>query len=213
MTTGAACSINSRFARAGILVLLVIVFAHIGAQYTAWYAARAAWIPVHTLTYYRVIFTIWATAILLTPALCFFILFKAGAVESYWRAFWTSSYVAFLSHLYWTVLATFHGNFQEIFNSHAGVATNPERVVQHPGPDFVLALWWGMDVALLWLVRPDIRWIRLQRGAVHLVAFAMFVAALMAPKASRVAHVLGMIMAAAVLSACLARLVFRRRNP
>ncbi|MDO8479840.1 MAG: peroxidase family protein [Candidatus Rokubacteria bacterium] len=215
MTASAACPINSRFARVGILSLLLIALAHIGAEDAAWYATRAGWTPVHTLTYYRVIFTIWATAILLTPALCFFILFKPGAVESHWRAFWTFSYVAFLSHLYWTVIATFHGNFREIFHSQSWLIPkpNPERIVDQPWPDLVLTLWWGLDIALLWLVRGDIRWIRLQRGAVHLVAFTMFVGALMAPKASRVAHILGMVMATTVVSTYMARLVFRQPDP
>jgi len=210
MTASAECPITARFIRVAILSGLLIGLAHLIAEDGARYAAIGGPAPGHTLTHYRVIFTIWATAILLTPALCFFILFKPGVVEDSWRSFWTFSYVAFLSHLYWTVIATFHGNFREIFHSQSGVATNPERIVEQPGLDSVLALWWGLDVALLWLVRRDVRWIRLQRGAVHLAAFTMFVGALMAPKASRVAHLLGMAMATTVVSTYLARLVFRQ---
>jgi hypothetical protein len=210
MTASAECPITARFIRVAILSGLLIGLAHLVAEDGARYAAIGGPAPGHTLTHYRVIFTIWATAILLTPALCFFILFKPGVVEDSWRSFWTFSYVAFLSHLYWTVIATFHGNLWEIFHSQSGVATNPERIVEQPGLDSVLALWWGLDVALLWLVRRDVRWIRLQRGAVHLVAFTMFVGALTAPKASRVAHLLGMVMATTVVSTYLARLVFRQ---
>jgi hypothetical protein len=211
--TGTPITAGFRYGRVAMLSVLLLVLAHIG----AWDAARYAWYfklaPLHSLTYYFVIFTIWATAILLTPALCFFILFKPGAIEMYWRAFWTFSYVAFLTHLYWTIVATFHGNFSEIFHSHSGEATSSERVVEHPWPDSFLALWWGMDVLLAWLVRRDVRWIRLQRGLLHLVAFLMFAMALEAPKASRVAHILGMVMAGTVLSAFMSRLVFRQADP
>jgi hypothetical protein len=204
---------RSRYCRVAILAVLLIVLAHLG----AWDASNYAWhlklAPLHSLTYYFVIFTIWATAILLTPALCFFILLKPGAIETYWRAFWTSSFFAFLTHLYWTVVATFHWNFHEIFHSQIGVATNPERIVQHPLPDTILALWWGMDVLLAWRVRRDVAGIRLQRGLLHLVAFLMFAMALEAPKASRVAHLLGMVMVGAVLSTFMARLVFRQADP
>ncbi len=213
MTVSAGCPIDGRFVRVALLSGFLILLAHVVAGQTAWYVGRSGAPGVHTVTYYRVIFTIWATAILLTPALCFYILFKPGAIESYWRSFWTFAYVAFLLHFYWTVIGTFHLNFYEIFHSHSGFVANQEHIVDHPGPDLFLTLWWGLDVALLWLVRREIRWIRLQRGLLHLVAFGMFVMAFAAPKASRGAHILGMVMAGTVLSAYMARLVFRQPDP
>ena len=217
MTAMAECPMTTgvRYCRVALLSVLLIVLAHVVAGDGARYAAIGGPAPGHTVTYYRVVFTIWATAILLTPALCFFILFKPGPMEDYWRAFWTFSYVAFLSHLYWTVLATFHGNLWEIFHSQSWHIPKPnlERIVEHPGFDSVLALWWGLDVVLVWLVWRDVKFVRLQRGAVHLVAFIMFVRALEAPKASRFAHLLGMIMATTVLSTYMARLVFRQPDP
>jgi hypothetical protein len=213
MSPSAECPINRRLLYVGILSALVIALAHVVAMQTAWYVGRSGSPAVHTATYYHVIFSIWATAILLTPALCFFILFRPGAVEEYWRAFWTFAFVAFLFHLYWTVIRTFQLNFYEIFHSHSGFVANREHTVDQPAADFFLALWWFIDVILLWTVRWEVRWIRLQRGLLHLVTFVMFVMAFTAPKASRGAHILGMVMAGAVLSAYMTRLLFRQPDP
>jgi len=169
--------------------------------------------PVHTVLYYRVIFTIWASALFLTPALCFHVFSRADALNSYWRAFWTFSYLAFLAHLYWTAFATFHGNWAEIFHSQAGPGVDPERVVQHPGPDLFLAAWWGLDVLLAWLV-ADHKWVRVQRGAVHLLAFVMFFGAFtLAAKASTTAHVLGIVMLLAVATSFLLSVLLHESDP
>ena len=213
MSPSAECPINRRLLYVGILSALLIALAHVVAMQTAWYVGRSGSPAVHTATYYHVIFSIWATAILLTPALCFYILFRPGPVEEYWRALWTFAYVAFLFHLYWTVLKTFQLNFYEIFHSHSGFVANREHTVDQPAADLFLAFWWGLDVVLLWAVRWEIRWIRLQRGLLHLVAFVMFVMAFTAPKASRGAHMLGMVMAGTVLSAYMTRLLFRQPDP
>jgi hypothetical protein len=176
-------------------------------------AHQAPGLPVHTVLYYRVIFTIWATILLLTPALCFHVFSIADAPNSFWRAFWTFAYLAFLAHLYWTIVAMFHLNWVEIFHSQQGVVIDPERAVDHPGPDLFLAFWWGFDVLLAWLV-ADSKWVRVQRGAVHLLAFAMFFGAFtLATKASIVAHLLGIVMFVAVAVCFLASAIIREPDP
>src|SRR5438128_694533 len=64
------------------LFLLLMVLAHGGAELKVRLGT-----PVHTVLYYRVIFTIWACILLLTPALCFHVFSRADAPNSYWRAF------------------------------------------------------------------------------------------------------------------------------
>jgi hypothetical protein len=196
------------------LFLALIALAHGGAELKAMLDARAAsTVATHTAVYYRVILTIWVTILLLTPALCFHVFSRAGAPNSYWRAFWTVSYLAFLTHLYWTIVGTFHGDWAEIFHSQEGVATNPERVVQHPGPDLFLAAWWGLDVVLAWVV-ADHKWVRIQRGAVHLLAFVMFFGAfVLASKATMAAHALGIGMALAVTVSFVILLIVREEDP
>src|SRR5206468_2066073 len=82
---------RARFWFVFALFLVLMALAHGGAELKAWLDARAPGTTGHTVVYYRAIFTIWATIVLLTPALCFYIFSRAGAPNSYWRAFWTSS--------------------------------------------------------------------------------------------------------------------------
>jgi hypothetical protein len=205
---------QARFWFVFALFLVLMALAHGGAEVKALLDAHAAaGVPRHTVVYYRVIFTAWATIVLLTPALCFHIFSRAGAPNTYWRAFWTFGYLAFLAHFYWTVFGTFHGDWHAIFHSQEGVATNPERVVDHPGPDLFLTAGWGLDVALAWLV-SDRKWVRVQRGAVHMLVFTMFVGAfVLAPKASIVARCLGILMTLTVSGCFVLRLIVRETDP
>jgi hypothetical protein len=196
------------------LFLVLMALAHGAAELQAWLDARGPTPPVHTVVHYRVISTIWVTVVLLTPALCFHIFSRSNAPNSYWRAFWTVAYLSLLTHLYWAVFGTFHGDLYAIFHSQEGVASDPDMVVEHPGPDFFLAAWWGLDVALAWLITDDRKWLRVERGAVHMLAFAMvFGATVLAAKAGIVAHLLGIAMALAVLGCFVLRLIVRESDP
>ena len=197
-----------------VLFLVLMALAHGAAELQAWLDARGPTPPVHTVVHYRVIFTIWVTVVLLTPALCFHIFSRSNAPNSYWRAFWTVAYLSLLTHLYWAVFGTFHGDLYAIFHSQEGVAANPDMVVEHPGPDFFLAAWWGLDVVLAWLISDDRKWVRVERGAVHVLAFAMvFGATVLAAKAGIVAHLLGIAMALAVAGCFVLRLIVRESDP
>ena len=196
------------------LFLVLMVLACSAAELRGWLDARqAAGLPVHSVPYYGAVFTIWAAILLLTPALCFHVFSIADAPNSFWRAFWTFAYLAFLAHLCWTIVGMFHLNWVEIFHSQQGIATDPEKVVDHPGPDLFLAVLWGFDVLLAWLV-ADHKWVRVQRGAVHLLAFVMFFGAFtLATKASIVAHLLGIVMFVAVAVCFLASAIIREPDP
>src|SRR5215471_1243634 len=122
--------------------------------------------PVEDVFYYRVVFTIHACILLLTPALCFHIFSRSDGRNTYWRAFWTVAYLALLVHLYWAGFDVCEKNFSGIWNGTAH-GSLPECRVEHPKPDTFLALWWGFDVILAWLVRDNIKWVQVQRGAVH----------------------------------------------
>jgi Animal haem peroxidase len=168
----------------------------------------------HTVDYYRVIFTLWAAVVLVTPALCFHIFSRSDAPNSYWRAFWTVAYLSLLVHIYWAVAGTCGGDWQVVFHSKVASPAHPECVVEHPGPDFFLAAWWGLDVLLAWLVSDNIKLIRVERGALHVLVFAMvFGATVLASKAGIVAHLLGIIMALTVLGCLVIRLIIRESDP
>src|ERR1700740_3164354 len=73
------------FVFATFVVLMAV--AHGGAQLQGWLYPKTPGLEVHhSVVYYRVIFTIWATLFLVTPALCFHVFSRAGAPNTYWRA-------------------------------------------------------------------------------------------------------------------------------
>jgi hypothetical protein len=196
------------------MFLLLMGIAHGGAELKAWLDTRGPVVSPHTVDYYRVIFTLWAAVILVTPALCFHIFSRSEAPNTYWRAFWTFAYLALAVHIYWAVSGTCAGDWNLVFHSKLASAAHPECVVEHPGPDFFLATWWGLDVLLAWVVSDNIKLIRALRGALHVLAFAMvFGATVLASKAGITAHVLGSVMALTVLSCLVIRTVTRETDP
>jgi hypothetical protein len=165
---------------------------------------------VHTVVYYRIIFTIWVTVVLVTPAFCFYVLQRPAVTAVYWRLFWTFSYLAFLTHFYWAFGVLFGWDFQEMLHSKSGMNPNPEKVVDNPIPDLVLTVWWGVDVLLAWAITRNPTAVQLQRGLLQLVAFAMFVGAtVIAPKAGVEARLLGIVLFLAV-TVCFALMVVLR---
>ena len=205
---------RARFIFVGVVFLVLMALAHGGAYLKAWLDLRGPAADAHTAAYYTVIFTIWATVVLVTPALCFQIFSRSNAPNTYWRAFWTSGYLAFLVHVYWAVFGTCGGDWSVVFNSKVAPPNHPECVVDHPGPDFFLTAWWGLDVVLAWLVWDNNKLVRVQRGAVHVLAFLMFFGAtVLAPKSGIVAHLLGIAMVLAVVGCLVLRLIIRENDP
>src|SRR5215468_11212574 len=99
---------RARFWFVFALFVFLMVLAHGAAELKGSLDGHAApGTEVHTVLYYRVIFSIWATIFLLTPALCFHVFSVADDPNNFWRAFWTFAYVAFLVHLYWSIVVTF----------------------------------------------------------------------------------------------------------
>jgi hypothetical protein len=210
---------RSRYLFVFFLFLVLIALAHGAAELQGSVDAKEkAQTPLrtglHSTLYYRVIFTIWVSALLLIPALGFFLLLRPGSPGAYWRAFWTASYAAFVLHLLWTIGAMFHFNLYDIFHSQSGVAADPEKTVDNPGPDLFLFAWWTLDVVLAWTVSWEIPWVKFQRGAVHLLTFLMFFGAtVLAPKAGVVAHLIGVAMAITVFICVTVLIVVRQSDP
>src|SRR5262249_53354105 len=154
------------------------------------------------------------TVPLLTLALCFHVFSRSNAPNTYWRAFWTAAYLAFLVHLSWAVFGTCGGDWHVVFNSKVATPQFPECTIEQPGPDLFLAAWWGLDVVMAWLVSDNIKWVRVQRGAVHVLAFIMFFGAtVLAAKAGIAARLLGIVMAIIVTGCVVLRLVVRENDP
>ena len=205
---------RARFLFVGILFLALMALTHGGAELKAWLDTQGPPGSAHSVDYYRVIFTIWAAVVLVTPALCFHIFSRSDAPNSYWRAFWTFAYLSFLVHVYWAVFGTCGGDWQVVFHSKVASPMYPECVVEQPAPDFFFTAWWGLDVLLAWVVSDNIKFVRVQRGAVHVLAFAMFFGAtVLAAKAEIVARLLGILMALVVPACLVLRMIIHETDP
>jgi hypothetical protein len=111
-------------------------------------------------------FTIWASLLLATPALSLFpSMHRSPIAHKWWRIFWTASLLLFSVHFYWATVVIFGNDWQRILNTPR---------VSAPRLDTVFAIWWIIDVALAWNLRPDAWWLRVQRAGVHLLAFVLF---------------------------------------
>jgi Animal haem peroxidase len=221
---------RARLIFVGVLFLVLIALALGGGELKAWLDSReavaaaaaataASGAPVaaavtHTAAYNIVIFTIWVAVVLVTPALCFHIFSRSGTPNTYWRAFWTFAFLAFAVHVYWAVFGTCGGDWNVVFHSKVAPPQYPECVVAQPGPDFFFTAWWGLDVLLAWIVSQNIKAVRVERGAVHVLAFTMFFGAtVLASKAEIVARLLGIVMALTVLGCVVVRLIVQENDP
>jgi hypothetical protein len=180
----------------------------------AWKGQQGEFPAPHTVTYYRIVFTIWVATVLLTVALCFYVLRRLSSPSNYWLSFWTFSYLAYLVHFYWAAGVLFGWDFSTILNSKIGTNPDPEKVVCNPVPDLILTVWWGLDVILAWFVLSNPRWLRIERGAISLFALvAFFGATVLAAKAGPIIRVLGVLMAISVGSCYGLRIVCRPMEP
>ncbi|MEM7242695.1 MAG: hypothetical protein AAF429_10970 [Pseudomonadota bacterium] len=104
-------------------------------------------------------YSAWVTTLLLIPAL-YFIWFTDK--HTHWLAFWKTAWIAYIIHLVIAAFGFFGGDFAWM--------TNSTRVSAF-WPGMVLAVWWGVDVALAGRTGTLIR---IQRIGVHLLAFVLF---------------------------------------
>jgi hypothetical protein len=147
-------------------------------------------LPEQRLDLHRTFFTIWASLLLVTPALCLFPFHRSSPrAAQYWLAFWTVSLLAFAIHFYWSVVVVFGNDWSRILNTPR---------VSAPRLDTVFAAWWVVDVALAWFYRGDALWVRAQRVLVHVLAFILFFMGAAREGELLLSHVLGYGMSLAV---------------
>jgi hypothetical protein len=116
----------------------------------------------------RTVYTIWVTAVLVTPALCAFILpGNSTRQRNVWILFWTFSLVAYLVHMSYAIFSVYHGSMQE-FLAGQGIFAAINNVI--------FTLWWILDVLLAWFYRGDTRWLRIERIGAHIYIGLTFIA-------------------------------------
>jgi len=117
---------------------------------------------------FRAKYTVWATTILLIPSLSLFFFWGASRqVNNYWLLLWTFSYLSYLVHFYYGTFVVFDG-FSDTFLKQGELIA---------GSNFLLTFWWGIDVVLAWVSRSPPTWMWIQRVALHVYVFIVFVAA------------------------------------
>jgi hypothetical protein len=149
------------------------------------------------LPFQRMIYSIWATMVLLIPALCLYILpTRTPARTNYWLLFWTFAYLLYLVHFYYAVIVHYHASIPEVFR---------EQGVRIAGSNFLDTLWWGFDVLLAWTVTRDVKWIRIERMLLNIyLPVTFFVASVVIFKGF--VNVLGYAMTAGVVICLIVRI-------
>lgn len=118
--------------------------------------------PARIPALYQSAFTAWAALILLVPAYIF-VWFRTHYAA--WLAFWTTSYIAYVIHLYVSAFWFFGGDFTAM--------TTSSRVSAF-WPGMAILVWWGVDV-LIGFAKPQAKWVTVQRAVIHVLVFVLFV--------------------------------------
>ena len=114
---------------------------------------------------YRTFLTIWVTTILLIPAICLFIFLGVSRVVGiYWLLLWSFSLLSFLIHFYYGTFVQLKGFADTFAQQGVLIATT----------NFLLTFWWTVDVILAWTLATLYHWVWVQRAALHIFIFAIF---------------------------------------
>lgn len=123
--------------------------------------------PQDAQVLYQSAYTAWVALIMTIPAmLSVWLRNHSEVVAQTWRLYWTVGFATFSLHMVWSMAVFFEGDFEWM--------TTSSRVSAF-WPGIIFLFWWAFDVFLAWTRTEDRRWITLQRGAVHVVAFILFV--------------------------------------
>ena len=144
----------------------------------------------------RTVYTLWATAALVTPALCAFALpGHSAAKENIWILFWTFAFTAYLVHAYYALFWVYHGSFREFLDGQ-GIFPAVNNVV--------FTAWWALDLWLAWFRPSRADWVRKQRIAAHIYIGGLFVISTVVLKHGFV-NVLGALLTGAIVICLLIR--------
>ena len=155
------------------------------------------------LGFYRTVYTIWATTVLVTPALCAFALpGNSPRKERVWLLFWTFSFIAYVVHMNYAIFAVYHGSMREFLD---GQGLFPAVV------NVVFTIWWLLDLCLAWLVASQTNWIRIERIAAHIFIGLTFLTSTIILKHGFI-NVLGSLMTASVLICLMVRFDSRKAS-
>jgi len=136
--------------------------------------------------------TIWAASILLIPAFMLYPFENLSIrVSNLAHLYWSFAYLIFLVHAGWAVFIIFHGvadTFKQMGPLIAGM-------------NFLLVIWWGIEVLLLWTVRHLTHGFAVFQLATRIFVFLVFALTLLVLRGSGPVLILGIVFVAATLAA------------
>jgi Animal haem peroxidase len=191
-----------QFSITAVISIVLLALAHLAASQMAT-RAQLAVVP-DDLNYFRVIFSIVVTILLITPALCLFLFQGHQGPSDQWRNLYSFAYVAYMIHLYWAIFGMMGGDFSMIFG-------HPE-LVMNPTFDSLVTAWWTLDVVLAWTVARNLTWVRMERGALQIALAVGFVGSAIT-KGEGLMAILGYLMALVLLVAVVLRIVILDFDP
>jgi hypothetical protein len=151
--------------------------------------------PLRDLNYFLSANLLSVVVILATSAFGLFILQRSGCRLPGWLSFWTFAYLDYLLYL------------AASRPSGSGLQPSPMAVaVRFSWIDWVLVIWWGLDVLVGWIAGGVTGLFRLARGVLHLLIFVVLLDRALESHAWY-NHTLGIIMVMAVLICALARVI------
>jgi hypothetical protein len=149
-----------------------------------------------SLDLYRTKATILAASALLIPAFALYpFAVMSARVANLAHLYWTFAYLTFLVHADWAVFIVFHGvadTFKEMGTLIAGV-------------NFLLLIWWGIEVLLLWTVRHVSHGFAVFQWATRVFVFLVFALTLIFLRGTPPARLLGIVLVVATLAAWFVR--------
>jgi hypothetical protein len=179
-----------------LILVGLVSLALVGLAYAvAIHEARDVRISPQDMSYFFSANVLSVVVILAICAFSLFILQRSGVHLPGWLSFWTFAYLDYLIYLAATR------------PPGAGLQGSPVGFAAHLSwIDWVLVLWWGLDVLVGWIAGGVTGLFRLVRGALHLVVFIVLLdRALQSPTWYN--HLLGIVMSLTVLLCAFARVV------
>ena len=224
-----------QFLLVALLGLALLAVGHVVAPSIAQQQPTSAHLLAN-VTYERTFLASAVCIFLMIPAYWLFMLQHRQGPTTLWRAFWTMSYVAYVTHLYWSkhLLLEEKGMAVDVWNWRTleqAVFHSPD-LLSSPRFDILLTLWWTLDVFIAWLpgrfnglgtpppvslvdATPSVEqppdspsFVRWERGWLHLVMYVAWIVASI-PQGHGLVRVLGYTFTVVTLLALAARVVFR----
>jgi hypothetical protein len=155
--------------------------------------------PTDDVTLSRTVYTIWATIVLVTPALVAFILpSDSEHIRATWILFWTLSFIVYVVHMGYALFGVYGGSGEAFMR---GQGAFPAVI------NVIFTAWWALDVGLAWLYRPTVspRWLTGERVGAHVFVALTFVVSTLVLKHG-VVNVIGAAMTACIIVALLSRI-------